>query len=142
MQKAQAREIVGALVAAFRPRDFGAASEAIYVEFLEPFDHEEAVKAARWIISHDTYFPTVARLTSEIADDYHAPPIETLDRAALPGATKALPAGDVVVLAERIGELREKLRTDPHVDYDPAEVEKRKAEAREAAEKARQEGAG
>lgn len=142
MEKAQARELVGVLVAAFRPRDFGTSSEQLYTEILMQFDHAETAKAVRWIVEHDTFFPTIARLRAEAADDYRAPLIDTLDRASLPGyRPEALP-GEVAealapVIELAVGHAKEHHEPDPHIDYDPVQVARRKAEAKAAAAKER-----
>src|SRR5689334_19880822 len=72
MDERTARNLVARLVAAYRPRDWGRTNEQVYVESLLDLDGEEAERAVDWIMSHDSFFPTIARLRSEIADDYKA----------------------------------------------------------------------
>lgn len=148
MTPSQAAELVTYLVAVFRPRDFGDASTTAYANSIQDFDYDDARRAVEWIAEHDRFFPALSRLRAEIADDYVAPPIETLERTALPGyaAVHALRPALVGAAPMRAGDsplmfgpLADAVRhvthreQDPHIDYDPEQVKRRKAEAKAAA---------
>ena len=136
MEPSQATDLIGYLVAVFRPRDFGDASANAYATSIQDFDYDEARRSVEWIAEHDQFFPALARLRAEIGDDYDAPLLTEADRPSLPGAidrarfesmTAALP-GDVV---EPPPPAPRRTR-ERHIPYDPAEVERRKAEVRDA----------
>lgn len=142
MTEQQARSLVGMLVSAFRPRDFGRGSEELYVDALLDLDFDEASRAVQWGIREGWRFlPSIAQMRDEIADDYFAPRIDTLDRAKLPGYRPPMLPGDVnpevaqvvkLITDERKAELDER-----HIPYDPEQVRLRKAEAKAAAAKER-----
>lgn len=142
MTPSQAAELVTYLVAVFRPRDFGDASASAYAHSIQEFDYDEARRSVEWIAEHDRFFPVLSRLRAEIADDYAAPPIATLDRTALPGYRPPMLPGDVapevVEVAHHATRTMTGLIDDPHIRYNPEQVGLRKAEAKAAAEVERQ----
>ncbi len=114
-----------------------------YAQSIAAFDYDEAAKAVRWIAEHDTFMPALGRLRAEIGDDYDAPMLTEADRPMLPGYQARMDAEQRALSGEvepappsqpaRPGRIE-----DAHIDYDLEAFKRRKAEAKDAADRERE----
>ncbi len=114
MSPEEVTQVIGYLLAAYRPREWSDASSAVYIEQLAEEDYEVAMDAVRSLVASERFMPAVSEiLATEITR-------ETRRRLAEQGP----PERPLHVVPKAVP-----------IEVDMADVERRKAEIRAAKEK-------
>jgi hypothetical protein len=143
MQPAKAKLLLGTLLAAFRPRDFGEPSEKLYLAALADFEYPEAEAAVRSIIRFTDFMPSLHGLIEAV--------IEKRDSMGLRpqlAVVEEWTAEDEVSAKEIIEKfyaehkfyppMKSLPKTPQAIDFDEEAAEKRRQAARRAARKLRE----